>query len=51
MVQRYKLECHLKKMDCCVQGQGHSEGFKCQQMFVQMISPEPFQPFVARHMV
>ena len=30
------------KLDCCVQGQGHSEGSKFQWMFVQMMSSEPF---------
>ena len=30
----------MEKLDCCVQGQGHSEITKCQWMFVQMISSE-----------
>ena len=30
----------MKKLDCCVQGQGHSKISKCQWMFVQMIFSE-----------
>ena len=31
----------MKKLDCCVQGQGQSNISKCQWMFVHMISSEP----------
>ena len=41
IVQHYKPECPVEKWDYCVQGQGHSEGSKCQCMFVRMISSEP----------
>ena len=27
MVLYHKLECFVQKLDCCFQGQGHSEGF------------------------
>ena len=35
------LECSVQKLDYCIQGQGHSDGSKCQWLFVQMISSEP----------
>ena len=28
LVQHHKLECLVKRFDCCVQVQGHSNGFK-----------------------
>ena len=31
---------YYKKLDCCVQGQGHSKISKCKWMFVQMIFSE-----------
>ena len=40
MVHYYKPEYLLKKLDCCVQDQGHSKSSKCQWMFVQMIPSE-----------
>ena len=41
LIERYhKPECFMEKLDCCVQGQGHSKISKCQWMFVQMISTE-----------
>ena len=33
----HKPECYMEKLNCCVQGQGHSNTSKCQWMFVQMI--------------
>ena len=30
VVQHHKLECPVEKWDNCIQGQGHSEGTKCQ---------------------
>ena len=30
MVHYYKPECLMKKLDCCVQGQGHNISSKCQ---------------------
>ena len=29
VVQHYKLECPVEKLDYCVQGQDHSKGPKC----------------------
>ena len=40
IVNYRKPECYKKKLDCYVQGQGHSKISKCQWMFVQMISSE-----------
>ena len=40
IVHYHKPECFMEKMDCCVQGQGHSKISKCQWMFVQMIFSE-----------
>ena len=37
IVHHYKPECFFQKLDCCVQGQGHSNILKCRLMFVQMI--------------
>ena len=42
MVHHRKPECLVRKLDCCVQGQGHSEGSKWQLFFVLLISSEPF---------
>ena len=33
-------ECFMEKLDCFVQGQGHSKISKCQWMFVEMIFSE-----------
>ena len=40
IVHYHKPECFMEKLDCCVEGQGHSKISKCQWMFVQMISSE-----------
>ena len=37
-VHVHKLECLVKRLLCCIQGQGHSEGSELQWMFVQTIS-------------
>ena len=37
-VHVHKLECLVKRLLCCIQGQGHSEGFKLQRMFARTIS-------------
>ena len=34
----HKLECLVKRLLCCIQGQGHSEGSELQWMFAQTIS-------------
>ena len=34
IVHYHKPECFMEKLDCCVQGQGHSKISKCQWMFV-----------------
>ena len=39
-VHYYKPECLMKKLDCCVQGQGHGKISKCQWLFIQMLSSE-----------
>ena len=40
IVHYHKPECFMEKLDCCVQGQGHSKISNCQWMLVQMISSE-----------
>ena len=40
MVHYHKPECLMKKLDCCVQGQGHGKIAKCQWLFIQMLSSE-----------
>ena len=40
MVHYRKPECLMKKLDCCVQGQGHGKIAKCQWLFIQMLSSE-----------
>ena len=40
IVHYHKPECFMEKLDCHVQGQGHSKISKCQWMFVQMVSSE-----------
>ena len=40
-VHRHKQEYVVRKLDCCAQGQGHSEGSKCKLVFVWPISSEP----------
>ena len=39
-----KPECCMEKLDCFVQGQGHSKFSKCQWMFAQMICSESLNP-------
>ena len=34
----HKLECLVKRLLCCIQGQGHSEGSELQRMFARTIS-------------
>ena len=36
----HEPECFYEKLDCYVQGEGHSKILKCQWMFVQMIFSE-----------
>ena len=36
-VDVHKLECLVKRLLCCIQGQGHSEGSELQWMFAQTI--------------
>ena len=38
IVHVHKLECLGKRLLCCIQGQGHSEGSELQQKFAQTIS-------------
>ena len=40
MVHYHKPECLMKKLDYCVQGQGHGKIAKCQWLFIQMLSSE-----------
>ena len=40
IVHYHKPECFMEKLDCFVQGQGHSKISKCEWMFVQVISSE-----------
>ena len=40
IVHYHKPECFMEKLDCCVQGQGHSRISNYQWMFVQMLSSE-----------
>ena len=40
VVHYHEQECFMEKLDCCVQGQGHSKISKCQWMFIQLISSE-----------
>ena len=37
MVHHHKLERLVKQLDCCVQGQDHSDGWKLDWMFVSSI--------------
>ena len=37
-VHVYKPECLVKKLLCCIQGQGHSEGSELQWMFARTLS-------------
>ena len=37
-VHVHKLECLVKRLLCCIQGQGHSEGSELQWMFARTIS-------------
>ena len=41
MVHHHKPRCSVKKVDCCIQYQGHSDGSKCQHLFALTISSEP----------
>ena len=36
-VYAHRLECLVKSLLCCIQGQGHSEGLEPQWMFVRTI--------------
>ena len=36
LIARY----HMKKLDYCVQGQGHGKIAKCQWLYIQMLSSE-----------
>ena len=40
VVHYHKSEYFMEKLDCCVQGQGHSKISNCQWMFVQMMFPK-----------
>ena len=40
IIHYHKPECFMKKLDGCVQGQGHSRMTECQWTLVQMISSE-----------
>ena len=40
IVHYHKPECLMKKLDCCVHGQGHGKISKCQWLFIQMLSSE-----------
>ena len=40
MARYHKPEYHMKKLDYCVQGQGHGKIEKCQWLFIQMLSSE-----------
>ena len=44
IVHYLKPECSMKKLDCCVQGRGHSKISKCQGMLIYSIFliAEPF---------
>ena len=44
----HKPECFMEKLDCCVQGQGHSKISKCQWIFVQMIFSESLNLFATK---
>ena len=37
-VHAHKLECLAKRLFCCIQGQGHSDGSELQWMFARTIS-------------
>ena len=37
-VHVHKLECLVKRLLCCIQGQGHSGGSELQRMFARTIS-------------
>ena len=41
LVAHHKPQCPMKILDCCGEGQGHSEHLKCLIMFVWTISSEP----------
>ena len=36
-VHVHTLECHVKRLLCCIQGQGHSDGSELQWMFARTI--------------
>ena len=40
IVHYHKLECLIKKLDCCVQGQDHSKISECLWLFIPMLSSE-----------
>ena len=41
MVSYHKLQCPVRKLECCVQGQGYSKSSKCQWLFAWAIASEP----------
>ena len=41
MVHHHMPECPMRRVDCCLQGQGHSKGEKCQWTSVWMVCSEP----------
>ena len=42
IVHHYKLECLVKRLDCCVQGQGHSKGSAFHCLFDIFWTAHPF---------
>ena len=41
LVQHHKLGCLVKRFDCCVQVQGHSDGFKLDVNVCQFVPSVP----------
>ena len=37
VVHDHKLDCHVKTLGCCLEGQGHSEGLYNQNMTVSTV--------------
>ena len=48
MVHDYKLECHVKCLDCYFQGQGHSEGLHLSKKIT--VCPISICPITVCHM-
>ena len=46
VVQYHKPECLMKKLGCCVQGQGYHKTSKCKWMFPQKTSSEQLNPLL-----